>query len=68
MERLPDFMEVRNILLNFLTLLLAHGNEDVRKSLALGWKFGRITNFALVGALAHVISVLDLPLFHGQLR
>lgn len=61
-------MEVRNILLNFLTLLLAHGNEHVRKSLALGWKFGVITNFALVGALTHMISVLDLPLFHGQLR
>lgn len=62
MERLPDFMEVTNILLNFLR------KESVRKSLALGCKLGLTTNFALGCALTHVISVVDLPLFHGQSR
>ncbi|KAM7122030.1 LOW QUALITY PROTEIN: putative 2-ketogluconate reductase [Ciconia maguari] len=42
--------------------------ENVRKSLALGWKLGLITNFALGCALTHVISVVDIPLFHSQSR
>lgn len=45
MERLPDFIEVTDILLNFLS------KESVRKSLALGCKLGLTTNFALGCAL-----------------